>query len=161
MYSYSDLPFDARVWIYQSNRKLSKNEISDITRKGREFIQNWTSHGSSLKAAIELFYDHFVVVFVDEKQAAASGCSIDKSFQFIKELEVDYEIILLDRTIVAYRENDEIISCRIDEFEKLIKQGEVDENTIVFNNLVDTRKDFDTRWEVLLKDSWHRHLLMT
>ena len=161
MYSHTDLPSDSKVWVYQSNRRLSKNEISEITRKGKEFIQNWASHGSSLKAAIEIFYDYFIVVFVDEKQAAASGCSIDKSFQFIKELEVDYEMTLLDRTIVAYRENDEILSCRLDEFEELIKEGKVDENTIVFNNLVDTRKDFDTRWEVLLKDSWHRRLLKT
>ena len=65
---------------------LSKNEISEITQKGKELIPNWASHGSSLKAAIEIFYDHFIVVLVDEKQAAASGCSIDKSFQFIKEL---------------------------------------------------------------------------
>ena len=68
---------------------------------------------------------------------------------------------LLDRTIVAYRENDELLSCRLDEFEELIKEGKVDENTIVFNNLVDTRMEFDIKWEVLLKDSWHKRSLKT
>ena len=96
---------------------------------------------------------------VDEEKAEASGCSIDKSFQFIKDLSDTYDLALLDRMNVAYRDNNDIGICRIDEFEGLLQRGEVNEDTIVFNNLVDTKKDFDSKWEVLLKDSWHRKLM--
>ncbi|PCH91624.1 MAG: ABC transporter ATPase [Bacteroidetes bacterium] len=159
MYSYRDLPETARIWIYQCNRELSAEEVKAINEKSEEFILDWSAHGAKLAAAIEIFYNLFVVVMVDEEKAEASGCSIDKSFQFIKELTDTHDLALLDRMNVAYRDNNKIQICRIDEFEGLLHRGEVSEDTIVFNNLVDTKKDFDSKWEVLLKDSWHRKLI--
>ena len=106
-----------------------------------------------------LYIYYFIVVFVDEKSAKASGCSIDKSFQFIKNIESAYELDLLNRMVVAYRNDLGIQLTRIDKFEQLIQEGLVTENTIVFNNLVNTKSDFDSKWEVLVKDSWHRRLL--
>lgn len=159
MPTYKKMPDQSRVWVYQSNRKLTHDEIAGIEKRAEEFLNDWTSHGQELTAAIEIFYDLFIIVFVDQDKAAASGCSIDKSLQFIKELEVGYKLSLLDRLLVAYRDKETIQLCLIDHFEKLLQHGEVTENTVVFNNLVDTKKDFDTQWEVLLKDSWHKKLL--
>jgi len=159
MVSYRDLPDDSTVWIYQSSRELLSEEVNGINEKSGEFVNNWSSHGASLKAAIELFYNHFIVVFVDEKSAKATGCSIDKSFQFIKNIESAYDLDLLNRMVVAYRNDRGIQLTRIDEFEHRIQEGLVTENTIVFNNLVNTKSDFDSKWEVLVKDSWHRRLL--
>jgi len=31
--------------------------------------------------------------------------------------------------------------------------GKINEDTIVFNNLVETKIDFETKWEISLKDS--------
>ncbi|MBL4576963.1 MAG: ABC transporter ATPase [Flavobacteriales bacterium] len=159
MATYRDLPDHSRVWIYQSNRVFNKDELVEIKQHSNNFLADWNSHGKDLKAAIEIFYDLFVVVLVDEVAAAASGCSIDSSFQFIKKLEETFAISLLDRLTVAHRDDDGICLSRIDQFEALIHEGGVNGDTIVFNNLVDTKADFDTMWEVLLKDSWHRKLL--
>jgi len=159
MASYRDLPGDSTVWIYQSSRELLPEEVNGINEASCDFMLNWAAHGTALKAAIELFYDYFIVVFVDEKSAKASGCSIDKSFQFIKNIESAYELDLLNRMVIAYRDDIGIQLTRIDKFEQLIQEGLVTENTIVFNNLVNTKSDFDSKWEVLLKDSWHRRLL--
>jgi len=159
MVSYRDLPGDSTVWIYQSTREILSEEVKGINEKASDFLLNWAAHGTVLKAAIELFYDYFIVVFVDEKSAKASGCSIDKSFQFIKNIESGYELDLLNRMVVAYRNDLGIQLTRIDKFEQLIQDGLVTENTIVFNNLVNTKSDFDSKWEVLLKDSWHRRML--
>ncbi|MBL4657112.1 MAG: ABC transporter ATPase [Flavobacteriales bacterium] len=159
MSSYRDLPDHARVWVYQSNRVFSKEELLEIKQKSADFLINWNAHGQELKAAIEIFYDLFLVVLVDEEAAAASGCSIDSSFQFIKNIEQEFSVLLLDRLTVAHRGDQGILLSRIDEFEELIRDGSVDQDTIVFNNLVDNKGDFNTEWEVLLKDSWHRKLL--
>jgi len=159
MYEYTDLPDDARVWVYQISRKLSPEEIKIVKSKSENFISSWSAHGDQLRAAIEVFYNLFLVVFIDEAHAQATGCSIDKSFQFIKQLEDDIGITLLDRMVVAHRQGDDILLSRIDEFEQLIKDGHVNNNTIVFNNLVDTKRAFDSKWEVLLKDSWQRKLI--
>ena len=159
MQSYTELPGNSRVWIYQCNRELSPDETKNIKHRTDQFVFDWASHGAKLSAQIEIFYNVFLVVFVDEEIANASGCSIDKSFQLIKDLETEFNISLLDRMIIAYRKDQKIHMCRIDEFEGLIKEGKITEDTIVFNNLVDRKNDFDSKWEVLIKDSWHYRLL--
>lgn len=159
MGTYRDLPNHSRVWIYQSNRVFSREECAEIKDLAQHFLVGWNAHGSKLNAAIELFYDLFLVVMLDEKVAQASGCSIDASFQFIKGLEKRLKVSLLDRLIVAHRDEKGIALSRVDEFENLIRHGEVGTETIVFNNLIDNKADFDSKWEVLLKDSWHRKLL--
>ena len=159
MQSYREFPENSRVWIYQCDRQLSPDEVKMIKQRTDQFLIDWGSHGSKLSAQIEIFYNVFLVVFVDEEIANASGCSIDKSFQLIKDLEIEFDISLLDRMVIAYRKEQKINLCRVDEFESLIKGGIITEDTIVFNNLVDRKVDFDTKWEVLIKDSWHNRLL--
>lgn len=155
------MPSDARVWVYQSNRNLRDAEVSSIEDSGISFIDEWAAHGASLKASFDVLYNRFVIIAVDEKQALASGCSIDKSVHFIKELEKQLNLNLFDRMQVAYRKGNEIESCSLSEFEKLASQNFVNETTIVFNNMVNTKLAFDTEWEVPLKSSWQRRVLVS
>lgn len=145
----------SRVWIYQSNRPFTSGEEQAIISQLNKFISQWEAHGSKLTAAAEVRYSRFIILMVDEEQAGASGCSIDKSVSLIKQFEQDFEVNLFDRFNIAYRNNSEIISCSRDEFEKLITEGSVTENTIVFNNLVQTVNELDSNWEVPFKNSWH------
>jgi len=43
---------------------------------------SWTAHNNQLKAKGEIRYNRFLILIVDESQAGASGCSIDKSVPF-------------------------------------------------------------------------------
>ena len=45
------------------------------------------------------------------------------------------------------------------EFEKMAAAYHVNENTIVFNNMVTTKLGFETEWEVPLKKSWQNRVL--
>ncbi|HET6244515.1 MAG: ABC transporter ATPase [Bacteroidetes bacterium] len=155
----ANLSPDSKIWIYQSNRKFTDSEVAQITEKGSEFISLWNSHGNMLKAAIEVKHNLFVIFGVDEIQAKASGCSIDKSVAFIKEIEARLKVSLLDRMQIAYKKEDEITSSHLMEFELQLKSGHLNENTIVFNNLVTTKEEFDSSWELPVKDSWHKSLL--
>ena len=76
----------------------------------------------------------------------------------MKSLEKEFNISLFDRFNIAYRDGDTIRSVGRFEFEDLIKQGKVDTETIVFNNLVPTLKDLDNQWEVPFKNSWHKQV---
>ena len=150
------MPADARVWVYQNNKVLSDAEVNEIKAAGEIFIAGWSAHGAELKSSFDILYNRFIVIAVDEKQALASGCSIDKSVRFIKEIEQQFHLNLFDRLQVAYRKEDEIISCHFSEFEKLAKQGSVNETTIVFNNMITNKTAFDNEWEVPVNKSWQR-----
>src|SRR3989344_645515 len=153
MTTFKNMPSDARLWVYQSNRILSDAEVKAIETEGLRFISYWAAHGASLKASFDVLHNLFVVIAVDEKQAMASGCSIDKSVHFVKKLEQKLSLNLFDRMQVAYRSSNEIKVCKLSDFEKLASQGIINESTIVFNNMVSSKEAFDSQWEVPLKQS--------
>jgi hypothetical protein len=134
--------------------------VEHIKNKASIFITNWTAHGKLLKAKIEVYYALFVVLFVDETQADASGCGIDKSVHFFQSLEKELGINLMNRLLVAYKENEEVKSNSLYSFEKKLASGELNSDTIVFNNLVQTKAEFETQWELPLKHSWHKKMLV-
>lgn len=92
---------------------------------------------------------------VDEEQAGATGCSIDKSVNLMKQIEEELDINLFDRFNIAYRDVNGIRSCSREEFENLISEGKITENTIVFNNLIQTVAEVENNWEIPFKNSWH------
>ena len=159
--NYKELPGDTRLWIYQCDRKLSDSEIEAIKEQGDNFIDGWAAHGEKLQAAFEILHSQFLIIFADEDEAKASGCSIDRSVHFIKNLEQEYSISLLNRALVAYKVDDEneIVTLPQEEFVGLVAQGTLNENTIVFNNLVTSKQDLETKWEVPLRESWHFELI--
>ena len=146
---------NSRVWIYQADRELNNVETEQLQQQLNAFTQSWTAHNNTLKAGAEIRYNRFILIFVDESQAGASGCSIDKSVNFMKQVEQHYNINLFDRFNLAYRDGEEIRSAPRAQFEELIKQGRVTQDTIVFNNLVQNVADLNTKWEVPFKNSWH------
>jgi hypothetical protein len=148
----------SRVWVYQSDRKLTADEVVQIQMNLDNFTRSWTAHNNQLKAKAEIRYNRFLVLIVDETQAGASGCSIDKSVNFMKQLEQEFGINLFDRFNLAYRDGEEIISVPRHQFEELLKSGKINTETIVFNNLAQNVAELETKWEVPFKDSWHIQL---
>ncbi len=146
---------NSRVWVYQSDKKLSDSEVEQLQIQLDNFAKSWTAHNNQLKAKGEIRYNRFLILIVDEGQAGASGCSIDKSVHFIKHLEQQYNINLLDRFNLAYRDGNEVLSAPRHDFEEMLKQGNINSNTIVFNNMVQNLKELQTKWEVPFKESWH------
>lgn len=150
---------NSRVWIYQSNRAFKNGEEDQIEKLLHLFTGQWQAHGNKLTAMAEIRYLRFIILMVDEARAGATGCSIDKSVNLMKGIENQFNVTLFDRFNIAYHPaSGGIDSCGRAEFEKLLASGAITENTIVFNNLVQTLKELNTRWEVPLKDSWHANV---
>ena len=165
MIHFKDMPLHSRLWIYQSIREFSENEIALLKIKAEGFISEWTSHGKTMSACIEIFYNRFIIVCVDEETTSASGCGIDKSVKFIQQMESDLggNTSLLDRMNVAYRQNEQlndeieqgkIISCHISELKNSLTFQENQKGINVFNNLVNTKEELELNWEVPLEKSW-------
>ena len=145
----------SRVWIYQADRALNPDEVEQVQQKLNRFTSQWLAHGHELLAYSEIRYNQFIILSVDEQQAGATGCSIDKSVKLMLELEKEYNINLFDRFQLAYRDGDKIETINREDFQNLIHAGKIGAETIVFNNLVSTRKALETNWEIQMKDSWH------
>ncbi len=146
---------NSKVWIYQSDRSLTIEEEQAIQQMLDKFTAEWQAHGNSLAALGEVLHRQFIVLSVDERIAGASGCSIDQSVYLMKEIETKFNINLFDRFRMAYRSGDDIVNCSREEFEERIKTGEVNAQTLVFNNLVSSRKEMKVSWNIPLAESWH------
>jgi len=145
----------ARVWIYQSDRVFNKEELNSLNQVLKDFTHTWTAHNQQLKASFEIKYNRFIILIVDEHQAGASGCSIDKSVHLMQEIEKQLNVNLFDRFHISWKENEVVKSGSRDEFERQIKNGNINQETIVFNNLVSSYDQLKTNWEIPLKNSWH------
>lgn len=152
---FENIPAESRIWIYQSNRKFTDDEIAEIEKDLIEFLNNWSAHGAALEASFQLKYNRFIILTVNQEVQAATGCSIDASVAFIQNLEQKYNVDLLDKMNVAFKQGEYITYKTLLEFKKLAKEKAVSENTIVFNNLVTTIEEWNENWEVPANESWH------
>ena len=156
---FNTLPKDARVWIYQSNREFSASELELISNNTERFIETWTRHGENLKASYTIKYNQFIVLGVDESFNDVSGCSIDSSVHFIKQLETKLNIDLTNKLNTAFKVGQNINIVSLAQFQDFAKADKINADTIVFNNMVATKGDFDSNWEVKASESWHQRFL--
>ena len=152
---FENMPDESRIWIYQSNRKFTDDEMAEIESDLKAFVENWAAHGTGLEASYLLQYNRFIILAVNQEVQSATGCSIDSSVQFIQELEKKYNVDLLDKMNVTFKLGEHIAHKPLIEFKKMAKEKAVSANTIVFNNLVNTIGEWLEYWEVPARESWH------
>ena len=161
MTNYEDLAGESRVWVFQASRELSAQEEKSISSELVDFVDNWISHGSQVKSHVKLLNKRFIIFFADEEGDRMCGRAVDASVRFVKALETKYKLVLLDRALMAYLDNNgNLQGCKLDELNKLTEGGKVTFQTKVFNNLVQNKAEFEKSWLMPLSESWHQNYIM-
>ena len=153
------LPPSTRVWVYASNQPFNAEDTPTVRTKIQDFAQQWVSHNRHLRSIGDLVHDRFVVLMVDESQAGASGCSIDKSVYFLKSLQSAYGVDLFDRMQFSYLDGETVKTVNRDTFAKLYQEGQINDDTLVFDPLVNSKADFDASFVKPLGQSWHKRMV--
>ncbi|WP_299367113.1 ABC transporter ATPase [Winogradskyella sp.] len=156
---FNTLPEESRVWIYQANRSFSDEEVTEINSKIETFIEAWTAHGKGLQAGYNIVYKRFIIIALNQNLNRATGCSIDASVHFIQDLENAYNVDLMDKMNVSFKQGEFIAYKPLVDFKKMAKNKSVSKNTIVFNNLVSNIAEFRENWEVPASESWHSRFI--
>ncbi|MBN4048434.1 ABC transporter ATPase [Flavobacteriaceae bacterium AH-315-O20] len=155
LYDFEDLADDSKIWVYQSNREFKAQEVEEIKLILERFIATWKRHGDDLKASYEIRYNQFIIIAVDETYNGVSGCSIDASTHIFKQIENTYKVELFNKLQTAFKYGENINIVSLAEFQKYAKEQKIDRHTIVFNNMIQTKKELETNWEVIANKSWH------
>lgn len=145
---------DARIWIFQSSKQLSKTDAEAAGDILRAFTENWAAHGAPLRASFDIRYDYFIILAADENVNETSGCSIDESVRVIKELEERFGTKLFDRQQTAFLSGDAIKLVALRDLKEKFRQGIWNESTLTFNNLVDVKKQLESQWIVPAAQTW-------
>ena len=151
---FDNLPASSKLWLYQSLKPLTKEIKISIEKKIEDFLSQWDAHGKPLQASYKIFYDHFLVIAVNESYNQASGCSIDKSTQLIQEIEKSFNLNLFDRLNQAIIIDGTIEFKTLKQIKEEIEMGNFKSDTIVFNNLINTIEGLENSWQIPASQSW-------
>ena len=157
---YSELPNNSRVWVYQSDREFTSDEVTYISNQAKEFINQWTKHGTDLKGSFTIKYNQFLVLAVDQGFNNVSGCSIDASVHFVQALEQKLNVDMMDKMNISFKVGEHINIVKMSAFRAFAKEKKINADTLVFNNMIDTKEDLEHRWEVPAEQSWHKRFLV-
>ena len=157
--NFEDLPEESKVWIYPSNRKFYPNEISEIEVKLKGFVENWKQKDDNFKASYRFLYNRFLIIVADDENVTLTNTDIDLSVSFILELQKMYNVELLDRMNICFKQGDYIQYKELKDFKKLLKNRAVTGKTIIFDNLIISKTDLENHWEVPIEDSWYNRFL--
>lgn len=145
------IPFDtlddhAKVWSYQADRLLTDTEVQWINEQLNPFLEEWAAHGTKLKAYGEVMNHAHLILAVDESAHNASGCSIDTSVRFIKQLEKELQVSFFNRLKMLTQSNGQFVYVNYGDLTNLPAE------TIVFNNTISTASEFKNSWKLPLKE---------
>ncbi len=152
--SFDQLSDEARIWVYQASRPLQEKEQVMILQKTQVFLETWASHGNPLQCSVSIYYDQLLILAVEEKFQNATGCAIDASTHFIRELEQDFQIALLDRTRIAFRHDQTNSLVPLDQLKAAIQQGTILADMLTFDNTITRKKALTDGWLVRAGDAW-------
>ena len=153
---FVQLPDTARVWVFASDRPVTGPDAARLLGEVDRFLDAWGAHGQPLTAARDWVDDRFLAVAVDQRDAHASGCSIDGLFRTFRRLEPEIGASLVGGGRVHFRDAaGGVRTVARDEFGALAARGEVTARTRVFDPTVGTAGDWRTRFERPLAESWH------
>lgn len=155
---YSSLSDNAKVWVYPSSRKFYPQEIDEVTQKIKDFIFDWKTDDESFKASFQFLYNRFIVFLVEEN-TTVSNADLDAQVAFILQLQQEYDVELLDKMNVCFKQGEYTQYKELKDFKKLIKNKAVTGKTIVFDNLIQTKEELENYWEVPITESWYNRFL--
>ena len=150
----------SKVWIYTAARPLTTAECSDLQQELDRFVQQWTAHNAALKAHAEVFENQLIILVVDESQAGASGCSIDKSVRFLEQIGAQLGVDLFDRMRFGWVDDSDTIHFNSkSELTALQADGTLQPHTRMLNTLAGTVHDLKENWLLPLESSWHKRII--
>ena len=149
---------ETRVWIYPCSRQLTGEEAQFAENQLLAFCKTWTAHNQSLRATAEVFENRLVVLAVDESQAGASGCSIDKSVHFLEQLGQRLGVDFFDRMTFGWADGDGVVFGNQTALAEAVRTGKISPETLMLNTLAKNRLELAEHWLMPFGQSWHQRL---
>ncbi|PJJ48397.1 hypothetical protein [Hymenobacter chitinivorans] len=151
---FSDLPASARIWIYQASRPFTSAEIAQVEPALQRFAAEWTSHGRNLEASAAILHHQFLVIGLNEAVADASGCSIDASVRFVRLVEEQLDLQLLEKSQLAFLIDGqvELVDRRV--LRQAVAEGRLTPATLYFDNTVTDNAKLGQQWPAPAAMTW-------
>lgn len=156
---YQSITENAKVWVFPSNRKFYTSETEEIENKIKNFIESWKADDENFKASFQFLHNRFIILFADCENTTLTNKDIDASVSFILSLQTAYNVVLLDKMNVCFKQGRFVQYKELKDFKKLLKNKAITGKTIIFDNLIHNKYDFENYWEIPIEESWYNRFL--
>ncbi|HEX9162104.1 MAG TPA: hypothetical protein VF980_10400 [Thermoanaerobaculia bacterium] len=146
---------EAYIWIFGISPALDEAGTATLLRRVDAFLDNWAAHGTPIESARDL-REGSLLIIAAESTSERSGCSIDRLFGTLRQLEDELHVKILDPNRVFFRHGD----GRVDAMSRAEFREKGDPHTVVFDTTAQTLSEVrGGSWERRAELSWHRELL--
>ncbi|MFK5958363.1 MAG: ABC transporter ATPase [Lutibacter sp.] len=151
---FNKVPKQGKIWVFPSSRKFYPQEIAGLKERIEGFLTDWDNQELAINSGYLLKYDRFIIIGADDTSQSLSLQTHDLLITFIQELEKVFDIILMDKINVCYKQGEFVQYKDLKDFKKMMKAKGVSQKTIVFNNMINLKEELDYDWEINIMDSW-------
>ncbi len=134
---------DSRIWLYHSSRPITPTEAIFVQENLEHFASSWKAHSTPLKAKACMLNEYIIAFVVDQTTTNASGCSVDSSVRYVKELGKELEVDFFNRMNVVIENNEGNRSLH--PYHRLHELRDY----YYYDPLVDNLKSLKEKWKVL------------
>ena len=152
MVSLQDMGPESKVYIFPSSRKFYTDELPVLEKKALKFCKEF----KGVKTFFELRYGRFLVFIVSD-QTVLDLDQHNQLITFIQDLEKEFQLVLLDKVNVSFKQGEYVQMKEIPNFKKLIKNKGVSVKTVVFDHMINTKYEYENAWEMPAGQSWLAH----
>ena len=149
---FEQLHETSRIWIYQAQRELSEPELESLSVFLKNAVESWESHGKPVTGSFKFFHNRILVIAAANGFDEVSGCSIDTSTRWLKQILSETGIDFFDRS-VPYFSGEEINYLPVFQIKTFIDLKTISADTYILNHQIDTISRLKKDWKVKASDS--------
>lgn len=143
-----------RLVIFPASRSILASEQMDISQRISSFLIHLSAHGEPLYATLEIVYQQFIIIKIDENKTMASGCSLDNLNGMMREIEAEYQLGIFDRMKACFLQNNEVKTLPLPDFRTAIRNKELPQDIKVFDFSLANDDDFQRKFLLPIEESW-------
>lgn len=141
------------VRIFPAKQVLEPWMCAAIEKEIRFFLSDWSAHGIRLNTEVFIFFDQFLVIAIENKEAI-SGCAMDALVRQMKQIDERYDCGFFNRERVSVVTQHQIQTFPLDTLVAQIKAGGDMLSALLLDHSLTEMPDFLTRWLLPVGESW-------
>ncbi|HRP89225.1 MAG TPA: hypothetical protein PKX92_04220 [Edaphocola sp.] len=142
---------NSKVWVYQSSRPFSEQQEKEVEEQVLHFTEQWEENGKRVHSWGKLLFGRFIIIIADENPEAYNLESMNR---VLKSIERQYDCRLFDRPSNTFLIKNKAEVLPLNQVQYAIDKGFIQKETLMFNNMVENKKDLLTRWLQPISTTW-------
>ena len=138
---------------------ITQKEKVFISKSLESFCEKWTSHNNSVKSSYVIDFDSFIILFADQRINKVSGCAIDEKSRVIRQIGNNLKIKILPYINTGVFINNKLVFLSKEEIISKLNSKEINGNSDIINITIKSKKDYEEKWILKIKESWLKNFL--